>query len=515
MMKIKLTESQFKRLKKRGFITEQTSPFYAQEKTSSGTINPNSDYRYFGGGPMAKPQGGIDVKYLFPSQIPQGGYPQKLTKQEVTDILAGKSYKGVVRNSLNNTVSPQLSPQIKDAIQGKPPIPLPTDWQREEQNYAAFNEPLGKPDRTVVGKYRGNRGPLPAQTNKYFYNPNKKVSYQQNALNSAGKSVTQTVNSTGGWEVKSLENVDLWRDVPKGYYPPDYPKALEFEKNEKAQTTYRTYQPNAAESTGVKKTMIGRKLNPYYVDGFPLGLSQEQLKSYYAQQDAKNQEFQAAKQSLERQPVAGSDYFASVDAQTRKNIEMEIFKKISIEKSKIDTAFGKYVAAQPEEGYDWVGFLLTIASILPVVGPAASVINIGYNLYNAVNYYNKGDYAQAGLSTLFAVLPGLSRTLKGQNLFNVLRAGGQEAVQLERYLAQNASQWYGQVVGGLTQSVEQNAAKFAGNEQLLLTLEKGIGKFTEKYSLKGAAKSTAGEFDKYLKGNTDEFNPINAYVPKM
>lgn len=511
-MKIKLTESQFKRLKKRGFITEQTSPFYAQEKTSSGAINPNSDYRYFGGGPMAKPQGAIDVKNLFPSAVPQGGYPQKLTRQEVSDIMAGKPYKGVVRNAVTNVT---LSPQIKDAIQGKPPIPLPTDWQREEQNYAAFNEPLGKPDRTVIGKYRGNRGPLPPQTNKYFYNPNKKVSYQQKALNSAGKSVTQTVNSTGGWEIKSLENVDLWRDVPKGFYPPDYPKALEFEKNEKERNSYRTYQPNAAESTGVKKKIVGGKLNPYFADGFPLGLSQEQLKSYYEQQEAKNQEIQAVRQSLERPPVAGSDYFASVDAQTRKNIEMEIVKKISIEKSKIDSAFGKYVAAQPEEEYDWVGFLLTIASILPVVGPAATVVNIGYNLYNAVNYYNKGDYAQAGLSTLFAVLPGLAKTLKGQNLFNVLRAGGQEAVQLERYLAQNASQWYGQVVGGLTQSVEQNAAKFANNEQLLSTLEKGIGKFTEKYSLKGVAKSTAGEIDNYTKGKTNDINPLNAYVPKL
>jgi hypothetical protein len=506
-MKIKLTESQFERLKKIGFLTEQTNPFYAQEKTSSGAINPNSDYRYSGGGPMARPQGAIDVKYLFPSQVPQGGYPQKLTKQEVSDILAGKAYKGVVRNSLNNTVAPQITPQIRDAIQGKPPAPLPYDWQREEQNYAAFNEPLGKPDRMVTGKYRGNRGPLPAQTNKYFYNPNAKVSSQQKGLNSAGKSVTQTVNSTGAWEIKTLENVDLWRDVPKGYYPPDYPKALAFDKEYKAPAN-----SNSAESTGVNKN-LRVKINPYFTPQFPLGLSQEAISARKSMLDAKEKELS----DLRNQPtrtVAGSDYFASVDTQNKQKAQQLIFNKIKDEKSKIDASFGKYVATQnKEEGYDWVGFLLTIASVLPVVGPAATVLNVGYNLVNAVRAYEKGDYAQAGLNTLFAVLPGLSRTLKGSNLLNVLRAGGQEAVALEKYLAQNASTMYREVVGKLTQSVEQNLASATSQE--LLFIEKSIGKFTEQYSLKGAAKATAGEVDKYAKGKTDVINPLAAYVPGM
>lgn len=506
-MKIRLTESQFERLKKRGFLTEQASPFYAQEKTSSGAINPNSDYRYFGGGPMTKPQGGIDVKYLFPSQVPQGGYPQKLTKQEVSDILAGKPYKGVVRNSLNNTVSPQITPQIRDAIQGKPSAPLPWDWQREEQNYAAFNEPLGKPDRMVTGKYRGNRGPLPAQTNKYFYNPNAKVSSQQKGLNSAGKSVTQTVTTNGAWEVKTLENVNLWRDVPAGYFPPDYPKALAYDKEYKAPTN-----SSSAESTGVNKN-LRVKINPYFTPQFPLGLSQEAIEARKSMLDAKDKELS----DLRNQPtrtVAGSDYFASVDTQNKQKAQQVVFNKIKDEKAKIDASFGKYVAAQnKEEGYDWVGFLLLVASVLPVVGPAATVLNVGYNLVNAVRAYEKGDYTQAGLNTLFAVLPGLSRTLKGSNLLNVLRAGGQEAVALEKYLAQNASSIYRDVVGKLTQSVEQNLASATSQE--LLFLEKSIGKFTEEYSLKGAVKATAGEVDKYAKGKTDVINPLAAYVPGM
>ena len=147
------------------------------------------------------------------------------------------------------------------------------------------------------------------------------------------------------------------------------------------------------------------------------------------------------------------------------------------------------------------------------MGPAATVLNVGYNLVNAVRAFEKGDYTQAGLNTLFAVLPGLSRTLKGSNLLNVLRAGGQEAVALEKYLAQNASTMYREVVGKLTQSVEQNLASATSQE--LLFLEKSIGKFTEEYSLKGAAKATAGEVDKYVKGKTDVINPLAAYVPKM
>jgi hypothetical protein len=511
-MKIKLTESQFERLKKIGFLTEQTNPFYAQEKTSSGAINPNSDYRYSGGGPMARPQGAIDVKYLFPSQVPQGGYPQKLTKQEVSDILAGKAYKGVVRNSLNNTVAPQITPQIRDAIQGKPPAPLPYDWQREEQNYAAFNEPLGKPDRMVTGKYRGNRGPLPAQTNKYFYDPNAEGTTQQKALNSKGQSVTNTVKTKGAWVVKSLANVDLWRDVPRGYYPPDYPKALEFDKNQSQSLNAhnRAMDLPSGESTAVAKVV---RMNPYLNPQFPLGLSQEAKRAYDANVAAQRKELTDFRQNSKK-PVAGSDYFASVDAETNRKMEGLVVSKINTEIQKIDSAFGRYVAAQKEEeGYDWVGFLLLVASVLPVVGPAATVINVGYNLVNAVRAYEKGDYTEAGLNTLFAVLPGLSRTLKGSNLLNVLRAGGQEAVALEKYLAQNASTMYREVVGKLTQSVEQNLANATSQE--LLFLEKSIGKFTEQYSLKGAAKATAGEVDKFAKGKTDVINPLTAYIPGM
>lgn len=509
-MKVRITESQFKRLQKKGFITEQTLPFYAKDKDAYGRTNPNSNYRYSAGGPIKKPQDGVDVKNLFPSGPPQGGYPQTLTQQEVMDIFAGKPYKGQVVRPVNLT-QPVISQQLKDGIQGKPPLPLPFDWEREEKNYAQFNEPLGRPDRTVQGKYRGNRGPLPAQTNKYFYDPNAEGTTQQKALNSKGQSVTNTVKTKGAWVVKSLANVDLWRDVPRGYYPPDYPKALEFDKNQSQSLNAhnRAMDLPSAESTTVAKVV---RMNPYLNPEFPLGLSQEAKRAYDANVAAKQKELTDFRQNLKK-PVAGSDYFASVDAETNRRMEGLIVSKINTEIQKIDSAFGRYVAAQKEEeSFDWIGFLLVVASILPVVGPAASVINIGYNLVNAMRAYEKGNYAEAGLNTLFAVLPGFTRTLKGQNLFNILRTGGQEAVQLEKYLAQNASQMYTQVVGGLGQSVEQNLAKYAGNEQVLATLEKSIGKFTEKYSTKGALKATAGEIDKYNKGQVPVINPLNAYV---
>jgi len=83
---IKITESQYRRLKVKGIISEQSSPFYAQEKTASGAVNPKGDYVYYAGGPIKKPQGAIDAKQLFPSGPPQGGYPRRVPLQQINNI---------------------------------------------------------------------------------------------------------------------------------------------------------------------------------------------------------------------------------------------------------------------------------------------------------------------------------------------------------------------------------------------------------------------------------------------
>ena len=181
--------------------------------------------------------------------------------------------------------------------------------------------------------------------------------------------------------------------------------------------------------------------------------------------------------------------------------ERDLVKQINDEIIEIKNAFGKYVAAQPpeEEGFDWIGFGLLIASILPVVGPVARVVNIGYNLYNAMNQYEKGQYAQAGLSVLFAVLPSASSRLKGINVYSVIGKGGKEAVELEKVLAQNADKWFNGVVTKLGQATESSLpaaiAKYGGKESLETIIERGVGKFTEDLNAKGLAKHIAKTAD--------------------
>lgn len=480
-MKIKITESQYQRLKKKGIITEQASPFYAQEKTASGVVNPKGDYVYYAGGPIKKPQGAIDAKQLFPSGPPQGGYPKRVPLQQI-----------------NNISSP-----LGDFVQGKTGTSLPSlpwDWQREEKNYAAFNEPLGRADRIVRGKYKTS---LPPQTNKYFYDPNQTT--QQKSLTQSGQSVNKTTK--GGWVVKTLANVNSWRDVPAGYYPPDYPKALEFDR-----VNNTRLNSSSSESTTVAGKNSTSRNNPYFRPEFPLGNSQEALNMYDAQIEAKHKESKETLKQNSKEPVPGSDHFANVELQNQEKRDSLIRQGINTEIDRINAEFGRYVAEQKskgKEGYDWVGFLLTVASVLPVVGQAAMVVNVGYNLVSAYRAYENGDYTQAGLNVLYAVLPQVSTYLKGANPLNILSAGGPEALNIEKYLAQNASKFFTEITGKLGGGVSENLAKFANNPQVLLTLEKIISKKTSEVSARGLVKTVASDVDTSLK---QKLKPSNNYI---
>ena len=353
---------------------------------------------------------------------------------------------------------------------------LPSDWKSEEKNYSAFNEPMGRNDRSTQGKYRN---PLPPQTNKYYYNGRQ-------------------------WEVKSLANVDNWRDVPRGYYPPDYPKALEWEKeNQKKQQTQK--KPSGMYPEGGYKYSMPL-INPYFSPEYPLGLSQEQKKTLegalaYKESEAKMKTNAVTRGRQQMKGAAKSDTIAQMTDKQAQEAKMQVTRQIGDEILKIKDAFGWYLAAQPpeEEGFDWIGFGLLVASILPVVGPVARVVNIGYNLYNAVNQYEKGQYAQAGLSVLFAVLPSASSRLKGINVYSVIAKGGDEAVELEKVLAQNADKWFNGVVTKLGQATESNLpvaiSKYGGKQALETVIERGLGKFTEDLNAKGLAKYIAKTTD--------------------
>jgi hypothetical protein len=126
------------------------------------------------------------------------------------------------------------------------------------------------------------------------------------------------------------------------------------------------------------------------------------------------------------------------------------------------------------------------------------VVNVGYNLVNAYRAYDKGDYTQAGLNLIFAVLPQVSTYLKGINPLNIVSAGGAQAVSIEKYLAENASKIFTELTGKLGSGVAQNLSKVANNPQVLLTLEKIIGKETSKASARGIVKRAASQADSEL-----------------
>jgi len=247
-------------------------------------------------------------------------------------------------------------------------------------------------------------------------------------------------------------------------------------------------------------------INPYFSPEYPLGLSQEQKKTLegalaYKESEAKMKTNAVTRGRQQMKGAAKSDTIAQMTDKQAQEAKMQVTRQIGDEILKIKDAFGWYLAAQPpeEEGFDWIGFGLLVASILPVVGPVARVVNIGYNLYNAINQYEKGQYAQAGLSVLFAVLPSASSRLKGINVYSVIAKGGDEAVELEKVLAQNADKWFNGVVTKLGQATESNLpvaiSKYGGKQALETVIERGLGKFTEDLNAKGLAKYIAKTTD--------------------
>jgi hypothetical protein len=328
---------------------------------------------------------------------------------------------------------------------------------------------------------------------------------QQKSINQSGQSANKTVK--GGWVLKTLANVNSWRDVPAGYYPPDYPKALEFEKTKNARLN-----SSSSESTSVTGKQTRNLKNIYFRPEFPLGNSQEAIKAFDAKIEAKQKEAQEIlkQNSVEAKP--GSDHFANVDLKNQQKRDSIIRQGINAEIEQINAAFGRYVAEQKSKGdevYDWAGFLLTVASLLPVVGQAAMVLNTGLNLVKAYRAYENGDYTEAGLNLLFAVLPQVSTYLKNVNPLSIVAAGGDDAINIEKYLAQNASKMFTELTDKLGGDIAQNLSKVANNPHVLLTLEKIIGKETTKYSARSVVQKVVGGVDDSL---NKQLKPKSNYI---
>lgn len=470
-MRIILTESQYKKL------LNEAESFYTQSPVLP-------EYEFNDGSKFSViPMNAIPVSALYPKGVPKEGYPKKIWTYQVQELL---------RNNPSQTNKDPLGLKASSEYNAKKifnaPYAPPFDWQSEQEKYSRFYEPLGKVDKFVVGKYRGSdRGMLPPQTNKYYFD-----------------------NQQGRWVVKGLNNVNNWRDVPAGYYPPDYPKALEMEEkikwsNKERENRYVMSQRAYATDPKYKgpPPFANRDLvffNPYFQKKYPLGLPQEEYEAINNYARHMRNEIEKLYRSLS--PNEERRFLDNYGPP--KGYVSERDRKIKELQSQLEEAqnlFGYYVEQQPKNssGFDWLGFSLTLASLLPVVGPAAFAANLGINLVRAAKAMSENKPFEAGLHLLFAAVPTASSTLRGINVFKLINgtATAAEKTVAEQILKQNASSWFQGAKGIITREVEALGSPF-----LAKVGDNATKKFVEEFSAKKVIKNAAETADEEFQSLT-------------
>lgn len=478
-MRIILTESQYRKL------LNEAESFYTQSP-----VLPEYDFND-GSKFSVIPMNAIPVSALYPKGVPKGGYPKKLRTQEVMEFLRNNPTKQKFPFQPSKSFD-QFNKEMNINSDGSlgPGYPPPKGWQAEESAYEKFKEPLGRPDRYVTGNYRKKRGPLPPQTNKYYWdNQVKRVIKNTGSYISAPGTRVPPAETVvyGAWVPKGLENVNAWRDVPAGFYPPEFPQALSWLKKDMDQ--FKSLYPEAKYD----------HVNIWYHPEFPLGVSKSQYESYKGYEKRKNQEITFARADAMSYRT-GLDNYPNAPKYNPKREQLEILES---ELAQVRNLFGYYVEQQPKDSdeWDWLGIALTIASLLPVVGPAALVANTTINLSRALLAANKGNYVEAGLHTLFACIPGAASQLRKiglvpEKLIENVAKGVSNAIMgaSRKVLKNNAESWFNGIVGALTleseKLVAQGVEKFSKNV---------VNKFIEDTTAKGLIKIGAEDLDRELK----------------
>lgn len=420
-----------------------------------------------------KPKDSIEVDSIYPGRS-VGGVPNTLSDSELRNAQQQARTVQMFKDNLNPNKQKYQTNSLNNPILSAPPYQPPVGWQEQERSYVKFNEPMGKMNTSVTGKYRM----IPPQVNQYYWDPEAK---NNNKIQQMDRNGNITYKETkGAWVRKTIENVDSWRDVPSGFLPSEYDKALQWVANGGGNPEY--------------KGKVDIKTSPYYHKEYPLGVSKQDLDSRDMLIKAEKQRH-AANIAKQRNPLDVQNRNDTVDpmASQRKTNMTNILYLDSLKN--IDSFYGRYVQTQQEsgEGFDWVGFLVTVASFIPVTAPFARVVSGGLGLMKAIEKYEKGDAATAGLELLFTFAPGVSKLASKANVLNAITVG-KESTALKQVLEQHADEWFSTVKSGIANVVQNSTAKTLANATVD-TIGKEIKSNLEDYSIKHGSKLVAKNVD--------------------
>ena len=422
-----------------------------------------------------KPKDAIEVESIYPDRS-VGGVPNTLSDSELRDAQQQARTVQMFKDNLNpNKQKYQANIPLLFGNGSAPPYQPPVGWQEQEKSYAKFNEPMGKMNTSVKGKYRT----IPPQVNQYYWDPEAKNNNKIQQMDRNGNITYK--ETTGAWVRKTLENVDSWRDVPSGFLPFEYGMALKWVADGGGNPEYRG--------------KMSIKASPYYHKDYPLGISVQDLESRDKLLKA-NKDREAANKIKKLNPLDVVNRNDTVDPgkfERERNLENILYKE-SVKN--IDDFYGRYKQTQQEsgeDGYDWIGFLVTVASFIPVTAPFARVVSGGLGIMKAIEKYNKGDAASAGIDLLFTFAPGVSKLASKANVLNAITVG-KESTALKQVLEQHADEWFSTVKSGIANVVQNSTAKTLANATVD-TIGKQIKSNLEDYSIKHGSKLVAKNVD--------------------
>ena len=464
-----------------------------------------------------------------------------------------KAISGMRMYDLFKNIQDASKDKATQSLNGKPSRPAPN--RKQDGNYTKYNEPLGSPDKRVKGKYKES---LPPQTNQYYWDVNAKTD--------------NSSNTNGNWIKKSEENVDKWRDVPAGYLPSEYEKALEWGRNEQQRQRDQAKKgnenlanPRASESTAMAKDYKMQKFtnnyklnNPYYHEEFPLGIDSAAYSAYNKSvSDTATQrknlidplQFKATSlramggganynmkddgvsmgygKNLNLKSELDRDYGYRNDIYKKKNFNEEEINKIENQIAQIDAVFtqyqtvvdqiyGHYITQELQkqrqedaqrkrdqeqnsknkeaEGYDWFGFLLTIAELIPPTRPFAMAINVGVNLIGAAKKYESGDTLGAGFDVFLMCVPRAAKALGGANALNLIKVG-KESKALKQVLENNIDTYFTEIKNQMSKVITNGTREALVNNTLDAIVKKIKSETLGEFSAKNALKTTINKID--------------------
>jgi len=265
-----------------------------------------------------------------------------------------------------------------------------------------FSEPLGNPKKQVWVKDKF----IPPQNNTHYWD-----------------------GST--WVEKSVQNVDKWRSVPSGFVPEEYNEYLnKLQEINKIYPENSKLSFNSAESTGVKvsptsakQQAINQLKSIYYNKNYPLGITNAKKQELSSKLNTVNKYYEnQLKQLYGNSNINRGDFSATMHSQQIKGGVLQIQKERQEAVKSIESQYNYWKQVKEEKGFDWITVIGFALYLCPYTAAFAPYFTAAQGLTKAGMAYDNGNMKEAGLETLFALLPlgSVGKTVKSVNVLNAV-----------------------------------------------------------------------------------------------